>query len=138
MPRSGLDRNGARKRDDVPFKELGEESGMLLDLDSGTYYELGGAAVAIWKALDGAAPEAIAERLIESFDVSLERARADVARFASRLARLKLVDEPAARAPAATARSGATRAPRAGRARKPYHPPTIDRKGNLKYLGQLD
>ncbi|HZY04715.1 MAG TPA: PqqD family peptide modification chaperone, partial [Anaeromyxobacteraceae bacterium] len=59
-------------------RRLGGE-GVALDLDTGAYYRLAGAAVAIAEALAGGeAPAAVAARLAEEARIDPARARADV------------------------------------------------------------
>jgi hypothetical protein len=62
--------------------ELGDGTGVVLDLDTKFYFNLNRTGVTVWKALaaqaDGATPRALAELLVQRFDVALEAALSDV------------------------------------------------------------
>jgi len=126
------------RRNDVPFKEFGPAEGMLLDLESGEYYGLEGAAVEIWKELDGRqGGEVVARHIKEAHGISLKEAEKDVAAFLRQLRAAGLLADPG------TVDSGSGSPARGGRVRKTgsaagYLPPRLTKRGNLRFLGQLD
>jgi hypothetical protein len=65
---------------------------VMMDIDSGAYYELDGTAARIWHALDR--PVTMGELcagLQERYRVEPDRCRADVSKFVGELVRLSLV-----------------------------------------------
>lgn len=81
--------------DDVMSRELNGEA-VLLDLRSGHYFGLNATGARIWAALkDGLAPEQIPQIIVEDFDVTLERAQADVDAFIATLIQRGLITEGA-------------------------------------------
>jgi hypothetical protein len=65
----------------VSWREVGGEV-ILLDGESGTYLNLNPVGAELWGLVSqGAAPEALAERLRGRYELDEERARADVAAF---------------------------------------------------------
>lgn len=61
--------------------ELGDETGVLLHLDTKFYYTLNRTGLTLWKALSAAPPKGaheLAAHLVASFSVDAETARADV------------------------------------------------------------
>lgn len=64
---------------------------LVLDLDSGRYYTLSETGGLIWNRLDGATSlKEIAIEVVESFEVDLETAEADLLDFAERMVELDL------------------------------------------------
>ncbi len=64
---------------------------LVLDLDNGRYYTLGETSGFIWSRLDGVSSlEEIAIEVVESFEVELETAEADLLGFAERMVELEL------------------------------------------------
>lgn len=126
------------RRADVPFKEFSAVDGMLLDLESGEYWGLEGAALAIWKLLDGRnSANDVAERIARTFDVETEQVARDLKPFLQQLKTAGLLASPG------SVDKDLVRGAGAGRSRKPpkgtpYRPARLARRGNLKYLGQLD
>lgn len=122
------------RRDDVPFKEFGPQEGMLLDLANGEYYGLAGAALAIWKRLDGRTTrEAICTAVAAALGGTEARVAKDFDAFLRQLRSAGLLAEPGTLADPVPA-------PRRARAAaaQPYRAPRLEKRGNLKYLGQLD
>jgi hypothetical protein len=64
----------------VVVTELGDGSGVLLDLDSFFYFTLNASALVVWRGLEKGAHtvDALAERVAAQFEVELPRARLDV------------------------------------------------------------
>ncbi len=62
--------------------ELGDGTGVVLDLDTKFYFTLNRTGVLVWKELvtrkDGATPHALAALLVKQFDVEPDAALADV------------------------------------------------------------
>ena len=127
------------RRPDVPFKEFGPAEGMLLDLESGEYFGLEGTAVAIWKQLDGRTPvDRVSASIAEGQGADIESIDKDVTSFLRQLRKAGLLAEPGVVKPQGRAASS-----RPGRSRKevamsPYLKPRLAKRGNLKFLGQLD
>lgn len=66
---------------------------VLLDINGGMYYTLNEVGGRIWDLLgDGLATPAIVERLVEEYDVPLERLDTDVRALIDRLRAAKLVE----------------------------------------------
>ena len=80
-----------RVRERVLARRLGEET-VLLDLDSGSYFDLDETGSRIWESLAaGEAPAALAAALAREYDAPVERVTADVAALVDELARAGLV-----------------------------------------------
>jgi hypothetical protein len=122
------------RRADVPFKEFGPQEGMLLDLVNGEYYGLAGAALAIWKRLDGRTTrEAISTQVAAAFGGPEARVTKDLDAFLRQLRSAGLLAEPGTTAdPVPSPRRARAAAAQA------YRAPRLEKRGNLKYLGQLD
>jgi hypothetical protein len=74
--------------------ELGDGTGVLLDLDSNFYFTLNETAIFVWKLLAGKAapsPDEIAVLLSREFEVDVAAARGDVDGVLEMLKREKLV-----------------------------------------------
>lgn len=74
--------------------ELGDGTGVLLDLDSKFYFTLNETAIFVWKTLSGGAPateDELAARLTATFEVDMTRAREDLAPVLELLGREHLV-----------------------------------------------
>lgn len=108
---------------------------MLLDLESGEYYGLEGAALAIWKRLDGrTSREELCAQVAAAFAGTGEGATRDVDAFLRQLRSAGLLA-----APGDTAAGEGPKARRSpSTAKTAYRPPRLQKRGNLKYLGQLD
>jgi hypothetical protein len=83
-----------RASDRALLTELGDGTGVLLDLDSKFYFTLNETAIAVWKLLG--APEAqsrdeLAARLTREFEVADEQARSDLDAVLDVLSRERLV-----------------------------------------------
>lgn len=77
--------------DDVLSRELDGEA-VLLDLRSGKYFGLNGTGARIWTCMkDGLRKAQIVERLVASFEVDADRARADVEAFIDSLVERGLI-----------------------------------------------
>lgn len=62
--------------------ELGDGSGVLLDMDTRFYFTLNPTAVHVWRMLDPATPSTLDHLVaatVEAFDIDPEGARADIA-----------------------------------------------------------
>lgn len=70
-----------------------EGEAVLLDLSHGRSMGLNGTASVVWSLLPDHDDEEIAAELVRRFDVSLERARADVGRLLARLLERGVVEE---------------------------------------------
>lgn len=81
-----LDLNArALRKDDLPWRQL-DETVLLLDLDSGDFFELDEVGTRIWVGLDGTRTlDELAHMLVDEFAVDLERARADIIDFVADL-----------------------------------------------------
>lgn len=109
---------------------------MLLDLASGEYYELKGAAPLVWSLLDGATTLGeIGDRLVEGYGVSAELAASDLQNFLRELAERRLLERSAE---AGSGDGAARNDPEVVAPTLEYAAPRIESRGNLKYLGQLD
>lgn len=61
--------------------ELGDGTGVLLDLDTKFYFTLNETGLFVWKTLlaaEGSSPQALAKALTEAFEVTPEQAERDV------------------------------------------------------------
>lgn len=69
----------------VPESVITTEVGdtiIVLDLDTGTYFSMSGTAADIWRgAAEGSCAEEIARSLVETYEVDLPKAAADVRDF---------------------------------------------------------
>lgn len=85
--------------DEILSRELDGEA-VLLDLRSGKYFGLNGTGARIWTMMkDGLdEPDELAARLIDDFEVDLDRARADVETFVGSLVDCGLIKLKAPRA----------------------------------------
>ncbi|MCB9679294.1 MAG: PqqD family protein [Alphaproteobacteria bacterium] len=74
------------------------EGAILLDLRTNAYFELNGTGLSIWEALAaGRSPAAIAEGLVEAFDVGADEARGAVDALLAELADAGLLEGSEAR-----------------------------------------
>jgi hypothetical protein len=77
----------------VVATDLGDGTGVLLDLDSMFYFTVNATGLAVWRALEkgiGTA-DGLAEKLASDFDVEVERARGDVEALLRELSAERLV-----------------------------------------------
>ena len=119
----------------MPWRQLAEDRAMLLNLDSGEYYELRGAAPYIWIHLDRKTPlEEIAQQLVKVYGIDESRAQKDLSAFMEALNTNGLLVDSESGPDAEDLSGGKDSATR----EMPYETPTVSDKGNLKYLGQLD
>ncbi len=124
------------RRLEMPWRQLAEDRAMLLDLDSGEYYELRGAAPLIWSLLDGETDlEEIAGRVACAYQVDQQQVATDLEQFFADLQQKSLLVRLAAKGvntndPSMEAAGGARTLA--------YEAPQVASKGNLKFLGQLD
>jgi len=117
----------------LPWRQLAADRAMLLDLDSGEYYELGGSAPTIWKCLDGTRGfKEIARQLVDIYQIDGGRAEGDLADFIHELEELGLLSD------SKQALGQEELSIDDNSVILSYQAPTIGNKGNLKYLGQLD
>ncbi|MBJ45079.1 MAG: hypothetical protein CMJ80_17695 [Planctomycetaceae bacterium] len=122
-------------RSNMPWRPLAEDRAMLLNLDSGEYYELRGAAPYIWIHLDGKMSlEEIAQKLVSVYGIDESRARNDLNALINDLNSNSLLANSANGPGADDLSDGKNITTR----EMPYETPTVSNKGNLKYLGQLD
>ena len=69
------------QRLNLPWCHLSEDRAMLLNLDSGEYSELGGAAPFIWICLNGTSTfEGVVQRMTSRFAIDHDRAKKDLER----------------------------------------------------------
>lgn len=81
-----------RRNGNVPHKQV-EDDGMLLDLETGNYFEVNSVGLFIWECLGSEiSEEQIAKRLSSEFSIPVERALKDTRGFLTLLRRNKLVD----------------------------------------------
>lgn len=81
----------------VLLTELGDGTGVLLHLDTKFYYTLNDTGIFVWKALTDATCQtstALAARLAEVFNVSVETAHRDVEAILTEMANEGLVSPP--------------------------------------------
>lgn len=70
-----------------------QEKGILLNLESGSYFEVNPVGLAIWKKFDGKTPlEKIAGEIADQFGSTPEQIRRDFAPFITELQRNKLLE----------------------------------------------
>jgi len=109
---------------------------MVLNLNTGEYFELCGAAPLIWTCLDGETTmDEVIRKVATTYGVDERRVRPDLEAFVSELAGKGLLG-----------REGSSVGDHESPAAESfdhdewpaYEPPSITDKGNLKYLGQLD
>jgi len=125
--------HGLPRRLNLPWRQLAEDRAMLLNLDSGDYYELGGSAPYIWRCLDGTRQSGeIARLLMDVYQIDSSRAESDLNAFICELEKTGLLSDSAQAAGQDDLTIDESSA------KLPYQAPTIGSKGNLKYLGQLD
>lgn len=75
---------------DVLFQSFDTE-GVLLNLATAEYFRLNELGLAIWAQVErGHDLDAIAENLVDVYDVSAEQVRADLTQFLDKLVELKL------------------------------------------------
>jgi hypothetical protein len=80
-----------RLRDDVSLVAT-DDGAVLLDQRAGRYWQLNGTGYATLRALlDGRTPEESARHLVDTHEVSMERATADVVALVRLLSEAKLV-----------------------------------------------
>lgn len=81
--------------DRVIFTPLVDGTGVLLHLDSKFYFTLNATGSAVWRRISEspATVDAIAEHLAETFEVSADDARGDVADLLAELAEESLVEQ---------------------------------------------
>ena len=76
----------------VVFSELDEKEGVLVDLNSKSYYTLNETALFVWRLLEKKLPAGeIARELTESYEVTPEQARASVDKLLSELSQRNLL-----------------------------------------------
>ncbi len=74
-----------------------QEKGILLNLESGSYFEVNPVGLAIWKKCDGKAPlEKIVGEIAGQFGFTPEQIQRDLAPFVAELKRNKLLESAAA------------------------------------------
>jgi len=78
----------------VVVTELGDGTGVLLDLESLFYFTLNQAGLVVWRGLEKGARtvDALAALLVEQFEVEAPRARADVQKALEDLVAERLVE----------------------------------------------
>jgi hypothetical protein len=84
------------RKSDVVWRRL-DEGAVLLDLRSSEYLSINPSATVLWQRLEaGATREQLIEALAETFELSRERAAADVDAFVADCKRRGLVDDGSA------------------------------------------
>ena len=112
--------------------EVLDGEAILINLATGAYYSMDKAGALLWRAIEQhCSLEEIAGRLTDSYAVSLEDARSDVARIAGQLLEEKLVTISAA----AESRGEAFVSPAQ---RSPYESPALSAYTDLRNLLALD
>lgn len=83
-----------RIRRNAVFAELGDGTGVVLDLDSKAYFTLNTTGVFVWKELasEPRGLDDLAERLRDEFEVEAAKARSDVAELIRQLGAEALVE----------------------------------------------
>jgi hypothetical protein len=77
--------------DQTTWQEIGDEV-IILDVDSGAYYGVEGPGARFWALADGSmTAQAIAERIADEYEVSLDQARADVGELVADLLENRLL-----------------------------------------------
>jgi hypothetical protein len=85
------DQTRLTRQDSALFTTV-EDSVLMMDIDSGAYYELDGTAAKIWHALEKPATFGeLCAGLKRRFDVDAERCRDETSHFIGELLRLSLV-----------------------------------------------
>lgn len=88
-----IDRSATLQRSDNHVTAPLEETLVMMDIDSGTYYMLDEVAAFLWERLAEPTPVAgLVASLCDRYDVSSERCEADVLPFLSRLHEKGLVE----------------------------------------------
>ncbi len=86
-----------RRVDHVVWKEI-EGKGILLNLENGSYFEVGPVGLAIWQHCDGKTPYLkIAQNIAQKYEANLNRIDRDLKEFVGEMKKLKiaeLLDEP--------------------------------------------
>ena len=78
--------------ENVPWKALGQDEGMLLKLKSGDYYTVNAVGLRIWQLADGTrSEEGIAAALCRSFEIPEETALRDVRDYCRKLEKTGLL-----------------------------------------------
>jgi Coenzyme PQQ synthesis protein D (PqqD) len=81
-----------RRRPDVKWKKVGR-SGILLDLNSGDFFEVDEVGLSIWRLLDGkSSVEAVSGKLARSYSAPPATIEKDVRRFVSELRKRRLIE----------------------------------------------
>jgi Coenzyme PQQ synthesis protein D (PqqD) len=71
-----------------------EDGTVLLDLETSTYFVVAGTGTFLLSCLvEGATKERLAELLVEKYEVDLETAKADVAKFLNHLEELQMLEQ---------------------------------------------
>jgi hypothetical protein len=77
--------------EDVVARTVGDDV-ILLDLEAGTYYSLNAVGATVWQGIaDGETSETIAARIAGDYDITAERALADIGALIGDLAEKGLV-----------------------------------------------
>lgn len=119
-------------KDDEVAAEVLDGEAIIINLATGSYYSMGGVGGLIWGGVEQHCRlEEIAARVALAYDVSLERARADVADIAARL-----VAEGIAKTSDATTSRG--EAPLPPPRRLHYEPPSLSAYSDMRNLLALD
>jgi hypothetical protein len=80
------------RKTDVTWRQVGDEV-IVLDMSTWEYLGLNGTGAILWPALvEGATPEELRERLVDSYGIERERAAADVRAFLAALADVGLLE----------------------------------------------
>ena len=81
-----------RKNPTVKWKPTGR-TGVLLNLQTGDYFELDEVGVSIWKLLDGkTSQDELVRKLARSYRAEASTVKKDVTRFLSELKKKKLIE----------------------------------------------
>jgi hypothetical protein len=85
--------NAIRPSPAAVFRPL-ETGGVILNVESGAYFELNPSGCFLWEQLEtGADQDSIATAVAERYEIDLPTARADVADFLEDLRKRQLVEE---------------------------------------------
>ena len=84
--------------DHIVFTEFDGTEGILVDLNTKKYYQLNETAMLIWKSIEkGLAPQAIADQIVASYDVTAEAALENVKRTLKDFETYRLIQSRRAR-----------------------------------------
>ena len=118
-------------KDDEIAAEILDGEAIIINLATGSYYAMGGVGAVAWQRIEQhASIDELAALVTESFEVTLERARADLLALANRL-----LDEGVVSISDAQTASGTAAPPEE---RRPYEAPELSAYSDMRNLLALD